>query len=91
MKINWKLRLKNRATLAALIASAVSLAYILLGIFGIMPSVTESQVMDLAAAVLNALTLMGVLIDPTTEGLEDSERALGYDAPACRGKTAKAE
>lgn len=85
MKINWKLRLKNRATLAALIASAVSLSYILLGIFDIVPSVTESQVTDLAAAILNALTLMGVLIDPTTEGLEDSERALCYDAPACRG------
>lgn len=81
MKINWKLRLQNKATLAALIASVVSLVYIVLGIVGVVPSITESQVMDLAAAILNALTLLGVVVDPTTAGMNDSERAMMYEQP----------
>lgn len=80
-KINWKLRLQNKTTLAALIASAVSLVYIVLGVVGVVPSITENQVMDLVAAVLNALTLLGVVVDPTTAGMSDSERAMGYDKP----------
>ena len=50
MKINWKLRLRNKTTLTALVASAISLAYIVLGIFDIVPGVTQSQLTDLAAA-----------------------------------------
>lgn len=82
MKINWKLRLRNKTTLTALVASAISLAYIVLGIFDIVPGVTQSQLTDLAAAALNALVLLGVVVDPTTDGVSDSTRALGYTEPA---------
>lgn len=81
MHINWKLRLQNKATLAALVASVVSLVYIIFGIVGFVPSITENQIMDLAAAILNALALMGVVIDPTTAGVSDSERAMLYEQP----------
>lgn len=81
MKINWKLRLQNKTTLAALVASVVSLVYLVLGVLGIVPSVTESQVMDIAAAILHALTLLGVVVDPTTAGMSDSDRAMGYEQP----------
>ena len=63
MKINWKLRIKNKTTLAALFAAIVSLVYIILGVLGITPSVTENEVMDILAAILNALTLLGVVVD----------------------------
>ena len=78
MKINWKLRLKNKTTLCALIAAVVSLVYIVLGIVGITPAVSENDVMEVAAAVLNGLTLLGVVVDPTTAGMGDSQRALEY-------------
>lgn len=81
MKINWKLRLQNKTTLLALIASAVSLVYIVLGVMGVVPSITESEVMDLVAAVLNALTLLGVVVDPTTVGMGDSDLAMSYRKP----------
>lgn len=81
MKINWKLRLQNKTTLLALIASAVSLVYIVLGIAGIVPSITESEVMDVVAAILNALTLLGVVVDPTTAGIGDSDLARSYSKP----------
>ena len=86
MKINWKLRLQNKTTLTALVAAAVNLGYILLGIAGIVPPVTEHQVTDLAAMVLNMLVLLGVVVDPTTAGLQDSDRALCYDCPAPQPK-----
>lgn len=82
MKINWKLRLCNKTTLTALIASAISLVYIVLGIFDIVPGVTQNQLTDLAAAALNVLVLLGVVVDPTTDGVSDSERALQYAQPA---------
>lgn len=91
MKINWKLRLRNKTTLTALVASAISLAYIVLGIFDIVPGVTQSQLTDLAAAALNALVLLGVVVDPTTDGVSDSMRALGYTEPALNANEAGSE
>lgn len=81
MKINWKLRLMNRTTLTAMAASVLSLVYIVLGILDIAPGVSQSTAMEWVAAGLNALTLLGVITDPTTQGVGDSPRALSYDAP----------
>lgn len=79
--INWKLRLGNKATLTAILMAAVSIVYTVLGMLGVVPSVTQSQVGDLVAMVVQLLTLLGVVVDPTTEGVSDSERAMGYDEP----------
>lgn len=88
MKINWKLRLMNKTTLTALAAAVLSLVYILLGVFGVVPGVTQSQALDTVAAGLNILALLGIVTDPTTAGFSDSERALGYKVPApANGKT----
>lgn len=88
MKINWKLRMKNKTTLMALAAAVLSLVYIVLDVCDIAPDITQSQVMEWVAAVLNVLALVGVITDPTTEGISDSERALHYTEPApCAGKS----
>lgn len=76
LHINWRLRLKNKTTLTALVAGVVSLVYIVLGIVGVVPPVTENEVMDIVAAIMHALVLLGVVVDPTTAGWDDSERAL---------------
>lgn len=72
--INWKLRLQNKATLAAIVATALLLAR-QLGL--VLPDNIE-QVADTA---LTLLALVGVITDPTTAGLGDSQRALGYHEP----------
>ena len=79
--INWKLRLGNKATLTAILMAAVSIVYTVLGMCGVVPSVTQSQVGDLVAMVVQLLTLLGVVVDPTTEGVSDSARAMGYEEP----------
>lgn len=81
MQINWKVRFKNKVWLTALLSFAVSTVYQLLGLFDIMPALTQDAVMQAVAAILQLLSLLGVVVDPTTKGLGDSERALTYAEP----------
>ena len=81
MKINGKLRLQNKVTLAALLGAVIAFVYQLLGVFGIVPSVTEETVTDLAGLFLNILVMLGIVVDPTTSGVGDSAQALLYTKP----------
>lgn len=81
MKINWKLRLKNKTTLITLSIAVVALIYQILAIAGVTPSISESEVKELISTVVNALCVMGIIVDPTTQGIGDSDRALEYDRP----------
>lgn len=90
MRINWKLRLKNRQTLAALAAAAIGCAYQIMGILGIVSPISQDVVLQLVGIVLNVLVAVGVVIDPTTQGASDSKRAMGYDEPYAALDTKKA-
>lgn len=81
MNINWKLRLQNKTTLLALLASVSSLVYILLGIAGITPAIAEGELNEWLAAAVNLLVMLGIVVDPTTKGIGDSARALEYEKP----------
>ena len=37
-------------------------------------------------AVFGVLTVAGIIVDPTTEGMSDSNQALGYTEPKAKGK-----
>ncbi len=81
MHINWKVRFKNKVWLTAFITFVVSAAYQLLAMFEVAPVLTQDAVLQAVAAILQLLSLLGVVVDPTTKGLGDSARALGYDEP----------
>ena len=81
MNINWKVRIKNPIFWTTVIPAAVSFLYCVMGAFGIVPALTENMVLNLASAVITALTVVGVLVDPTTAGLSDSHMAMTYKAP----------
>ena len=53
----------------------------MLGLFDVFPDVTRNNVIEILNQILTFLGLIGVLVDPTTTGLGDSERALGYEEP----------
>ena len=53
----------------------------MLGLFDIFPDVTRNNVIEILNQILTFLGLIGVLVDPTTAGLGDSERAMGYEEP----------
>lgn len=81
MRVNWKVRFKNKAWLSMFLSLVVGFIFNMLKMFDIVPVVTENLVMNIVGQVLTFLGLIGVLVDPTTAGLGDSERAMGYDEP----------
>lgn len=81
MRVNWKVRFKNKTWLTMFISLIIGFVFNLLKMFDIVPVVTESFVMNVVGQVLTFLGLIGVLVDPTTAGISDSERALGYSEP----------
>ena len=80
-KINWKVRLKNRLWLAAFASLFITFIYGLLELLDVVPSISEGRTIEIVQSVLTVLGLIGVVTDPTTAGIGDSERALGYDEP----------
>lgn len=80
MNINWKLRLQNPATLTALIAALVAFVYQVLSVLGITTTIDQSFFVQLGGVIITLLVSMGIIVDPTTAGLDDSSRALEYDA-----------
>ena len=81
MKINWKVRLKNPVFWMTIIPALISLVYSMLGAFGIVPRITSSELESGVGMLISALTTLGVLVDPTTNGLGDSRRAMSYTCP----------
>ena len=82
--INWKVRFKNKSFWLALIPAVLLLVQAVAAVFGF--TLDFGELSDKLLAVVNSvfvvLTILGVVVDPTTEGTGDSARALGYDKPA---------
>ena len=81
MKINWKVRFKNKVWLGMFLSLIVGFVFNMLAMFDIYPAVTKNQVTEIITQVLTFLGLIGVLVDPTTAGIEDSKRAMSYEEP----------
>ena len=87
MKLNWKARFKNKTFVISFVTLIVAFVYQMLGLFGIVPSISESSIVNVVTIVINILATFGVLVDPTTNGVSDSDRALTYYTDA--GERAK--
>ncbi len=81
MGINWKLRLKNKATLSTLLLALVAFIYQVLGIVGVVPGLSQDAATNLVAVLVNVLLALGIVVDPTTSGMGDSQDAMLYDEP----------
>ena len=81
MKINWKVRFKNKIWLGAFFSLIVGFVFNMLALFDVYPPITESIVTNIINQVLTFLGLIGVIVDPTTAGIEDSNRAMSYAEP----------
>lgn len=78
IQINWKVRLRNRVWLTSMLATLVAFAFDVLALLDVVPAIGEDSVMHAVTALLTLLSAVGVVIDPTTEGAGDSERAMEY-------------
>lgn len=79
-KINWIVRIKNKAFWVALIPALLLLVQAIAAVFGF--AIDLGDLGDKLLTVINALfavlSILGVVVDPTTPGAGDSERALTY-------------
>lgn len=81
MKINWRVRFRNKVWLAGFLAAIVSFLYAMLEMLGIAPPLAEDTALQAVNAALFLLTALGVVVDPTTEGVSDSAQAMAYEEP----------
>ncbi len=81
MKMNWKVRFRNKTWLTLFVSLIIGFVFNMLKLFDVVPVVTENTVATIAAQVLEFLGLIGVLVDPTTIGVGDSNRAMTYVEP----------
>lgn len=81
MKINWKVRFKHKPFLIALFALVMLLVQQVASFFGLDTTIYNEQVTDLFNTILAILILLGVVSDPTTEGMSDSKQAMYYNKP----------
>lgn len=80
-KINWKIRFKNKVFLVSFFSLIVGFVYGMLQLFDVYPKITQNQIITIVNQILTFLGLLGVIVDPTTVGIEDSNRAQNYDHP----------
>lgn len=81
--INWNVRLRNKGFVVALVSAlivAVQMVFKMLG-FHLNLNGFSANVIDVINSIFVVLTILGVVTDPTTQGISDSEQALTYDKP----------
>ena len=83
MKINWTVRLRNKNWWMAIIPALLLLVQQVLNLFGVTIDTGDigQKLISLVETAFVILTLIGVVNDPTTKGLEDSDRAMTYEEP----------
>ena len=83
MKINWSVRIKNKVFWFAIIPAILMLIQTIGNVFGIVFDFGDlsDKLLAVIEAVFVVLAILGIVADPTTTGVSDSEQALTYTEP----------
>lgn len=83
MNINWKVRIKNKTFWLALIPALFVLAQYILPLFGVDFDFVGWQdwTMNVINSVFAILAILGIVTDPTTDGVSDSKQAMQCEKP----------
>lgn len=86
--INWKVRIKNKLWWLAFVPAVLVLITKVAAVFGFTIELTGlgNQLGAVVEAVFALLALLGVVADPTTEGIQDSKLAMTYEEPKPKGQ-----
>lgn len=74
--LNLKIRLKNKTFIITMMTTIIAFVYQMLAQFEVVPKITQDQTIQVLMLVINILAGLGILVDPTTDGVKDSERVL---------------
>ena len=83
MKINWLVRVKNKAFWVALIPTILLLAQQVCGMFGVDIQIANLQdnLLSIVGTLFTLLAILGIVVDPTTDGISESNLAMTYEEP----------
>ena len=86
--INWEVRIKNKDFWLAIIPAVILLIQAVGAVFGVTWDFGElsSKLIAVVNAVFVVLAILGIVNDPTTSGVKDSERAMSYEQPYKEGE-----
>lgn len=81
--INWLVRAKNKAFWIAFIPAVLLLVQVVAAVFGYTLDLGDlgNKLLDVVNAAFSVLVILGVVTDPTTDGITDSTQALTYTEP----------
>lgn len=81
--INWQVRIKNKNFWVTFIPAVLLLIQVIAAVFGFTLDLGDlgNRLLDVVNAAFSVLVILGVVNDPTTEGVSDSEQALTYTEP----------
>lgn len=87
-KINWLVRIKNKNFWLAIIPAILLLVQAVAALFGHPIDLGDigNKLLVVVDAVFVVLALLGIVNDPTTQGISDSKLALTYDEPKKKGR-----
>lgn len=82
MKINWKVRVLSVKFWLALVPASLLVVQTVAAVFGYNWDFASlgKELTAVVNSVFALLTIVGVAVDPTTEGVSDSQQALAYPA-----------
>ena len=85
-KINWMVRIQNKAFWLSLIPAVLLLIQVVAAVFGYALDLGElgNRLLAVVNALFAVLAILGVVNDPTTQGVADSKQALTYVAPKAK-------
>lgn len=83
MSINWKVRIRNKSFWLALVPAVLLLVQVCAAPLGYAWDfgVLSAQLAAIVNALFAVLAILGIVADPTTAGMGDSEQALSYEKP----------
>ncbi len=81
--MNWTVRIKNKSFWLAIIPATLLLAQVVAAVFGYAIDLGDlgNRLLDVVNAAFAVLAILGIVVDPTTDGIGDSEQALTYTEP----------
>lgn len=81
--INWKVRIKNKNFWVAILPAILLLIQVVASVFGYTLDLGDlgNKLLAVVNAVFSVLVILGIVTDPTTAGVSDSEQAMTYTEP----------
>lgn len=86
--INWKVRIKNKNFWLSLIPAVLLLVQVVAAVFGYTIDMGDlgNKLLAVVNAVFAVLAILGIVTDPTTAGITDSNLAMTYEEPKAKGE-----